>query len=246
MVASAVRPDFRGLSHCFQGGCAMTRLDLTPLFRSTVGFDRVSRLLEAALNDNGNAAAPYPPYNIEKLSDDAYRIVMAVAGFGENDIAVTVKGKHPVRRRPHRREGRRRALSAPRHCRPCVRAPLRSRRPYRGRWRRARERPAGHRPAPGNPGSVEAADHRDQIHQISQGDLQQGCVIPPAQSDRRTEAPAARETGRPVSFLAPEYPRTTGRQTVGKQRCRPLPAARSNRARHRRLFPLSISGIFGQ
>ena len=69
----------------------MTRLDLTPLFRSTVGFDRVSRLLEAALNDNGNAAAPYPPYNIEKLSDDAYRIVMAVAGFGENDIAVTVK-----------------------------------------------------------------------------------------------------------------------------------------------------------
>lgn len=69
----------------------MTRLDFTPLFSSTVGFDRVSRLLEAALNDNGNAAAPYPPYNIERLSDDAYRIVMAVAGFGEDDIAVTVK-----------------------------------------------------------------------------------------------------------------------------------------------------------
>lgn len=69
----------------------MTGLDLTPLFRSTVGFDRVSRLLESALNDNGNTAAPYPPYNIEKVSDDEYRIVMAVAGFGDDDITITVK-----------------------------------------------------------------------------------------------------------------------------------------------------------
>ncbi|MCY3671401.1 MAG: Hsp20 family protein, partial [Alphaproteobacteria bacterium] len=69
----------------------MTRLDFSPLFRSTVGFDRVSHLLEAAMNENAGAAASYPPYNIEKLSDDAYRIVMAVAGFGEEDIAVTVK-----------------------------------------------------------------------------------------------------------------------------------------------------------
>ena len=69
----------------------MTRLDFSPLFRSTVGFDRVSRLLEAAMNENAGTAASYPPYNIEKLSDDAYRIVMAVAGFGEADIAVTVK-----------------------------------------------------------------------------------------------------------------------------------------------------------
>ncbi|MCY4190465.1 MAG: Hsp20 family protein [Rhodospirillaceae bacterium] len=69
----------------------MTGLDLTPLFRSTVGYDRVSRLLESALSDNGNATTPYPPYNIEKLSDDAYRIVMAVAGFSEEDIVITVK-----------------------------------------------------------------------------------------------------------------------------------------------------------
>ena len=69
----------------------MTRLDFSPLFRSTVGFDRVSRLLEAAMNENAGTAASYPHYNIEKLSDDAYRIVMAVAGFGEADIAVTVK-----------------------------------------------------------------------------------------------------------------------------------------------------------
>ena len=64
----------------------MTRLDFTPLFRSTVGFDRVSRLLEAAMNENAGAAAAYPPYNIEKLSDDAYRIVMAVAGFGMDEM----------------------------------------------------------------------------------------------------------------------------------------------------------------
>ena len=127
----------------------MTRLDLTPLFRSTVGFDRVSRLLETALNDNGNAAAPYPPYNIEKLSDDAYRIVMAVAGFGEADIAVTVKENTLfVEGRIAGKDDGARYL-APRHCRPCVRAPLRSRRPYRGRRRRAREWPAGHRSAPG-------------------------------------------------------------------------------------------------
>ncbi len=66
----------------------MTNFDLSPLFRSTVGFDRVGRLLESALNDNG---ATYPPYNIEKLGDDDYRIVLAVAGFGEDDLTVTVK-----------------------------------------------------------------------------------------------------------------------------------------------------------
>ena len=80
----------------------MTRLDFSPLFRSTVGFDRVSRLLEAAMNDNAGAAAAYPPYNIEKLSDDAYRIVMAVAGFGEDDLDIqveseelTIRGRKP-------------------------------------------------------------------------------------------------------------------------------------------------------
>ena len=65
-------------------------IDLSPLFRSTIGFDRLGRLLESAMQ--GDAAAPaYPPYNIEKVGDDAYRIVMAVAGFGEGDLDVTVK-----------------------------------------------------------------------------------------------------------------------------------------------------------
>lgn len=64
----------------------MTTLDFSPLFRSTVGFDRLSRMLESnMLTDQGNA---YPPYNIVKLTEDEYRITMAVAGFGENDIEI--------------------------------------------------------------------------------------------------------------------------------------------------------------
>lgn len=64
-------------------------LDLSPLFRSTVGFDRVSRLLEDAFNDVAQPA--YPPYNIEKVGDNDYRIVIAVAGFAQNELTVTVK-----------------------------------------------------------------------------------------------------------------------------------------------------------
>ena len=69
----------------------MRTYDLSPLFRSTVGFDRMTRLLEAALKaeESGNG---YPPYNIEKLGDDQYRISMAVAGFRPEDLEITA---HP-------------------------------------------------------------------------------------------------------------------------------------------------------
>ena len=66
----------------------MRTFDLTPLFRSTVGFDRMSRLLDSALNLDDSALA-YPPYNIEKRGENEYRITMAVAGFSETDIEVT-------------------------------------------------------------------------------------------------------------------------------------------------------------
>jgi molecular chaperone IbpA len=66
----------------------MTELDFSPLFRSTVGFDRLSRLLDSATRDD---SVGYPPYNIEKTGEDAYRITMAVAGFGEDDISITAK-----------------------------------------------------------------------------------------------------------------------------------------------------------
>ncbi len=64
--------------------------DLTPLLRATVGFDRMMNLLDSATRvDEG--ALSYPPYNIEKIGEDDYRIVMAVAGFGEDDLDITVK-----------------------------------------------------------------------------------------------------------------------------------------------------------
>ncbi|HEX6113533.1 MAG TPA: Hsp20 family protein, partial [Geminicoccaceae bacterium] len=68
----------------------MRTYDFTPLFRSSVGFDRWSNLFEAAARADDSAAG-YPPYNIEKMGEDKYRIMMAVAGFGENDIDVTAQ-----------------------------------------------------------------------------------------------------------------------------------------------------------
>ena len=66
----------------------MTRFDFSPLFRSTVGFDRMMNLLEASSRTGEDG---YPPYNIEKKGDSDYRITMAVAGFGEDDLAIEVK-----------------------------------------------------------------------------------------------------------------------------------------------------------
>jgi molecular chaperone IbpA len=58
--------------------------------RSTIGFDRIDRLFQDALRQNDSAAS-YPPYNIEKLGEDAYRITMAVAGFAEDELDITVR-----------------------------------------------------------------------------------------------------------------------------------------------------------
>lgn len=68
----------------------MDRFDFSPLFRSTIGFDRLTRLVDAANHVDG-AALAYPPYNIETTGDDAYRLTMAVAGFSPAEIDVTVQ-----------------------------------------------------------------------------------------------------------------------------------------------------------
>jgi molecular chaperone IbpA len=68
----------------------MRTYDLTPLMRSTIGFDRFDRLFEQAFQ-HADSGSSYPPYNIEKRGEDAYRISMAVAGFGEDDLEITVK-----------------------------------------------------------------------------------------------------------------------------------------------------------
>ncbi len=65
----------------------MNALNLSPLFRTAIGFDRLAQMA-----DNAAAAdQSYPPYNIEKNGDDSYRLTMAVAGFGPDDIELTVK-----------------------------------------------------------------------------------------------------------------------------------------------------------
>jgi molecular chaperone IbpA len=76
----------------------MRHVDFSPLYRSTVGFDRLFTMLDSLAQPDG--AQTYPPYNIERTGEDAYRISMAVAGFSENEISIeahrnvlTVKGE---------------------------------------------------------------------------------------------------------------------------------------------------------
>jgi molecular chaperone IbpA len=77
----------------------MRTFDLSPLYRSTVGFDRVFSLLDKA-SGLENGGTTYPPYNIERTGDNSYRVTIAVAGFSESDLSIeskentlTVKGE---------------------------------------------------------------------------------------------------------------------------------------------------------
>jgi molecular chaperone IbpA len=67
----------------------MNALDLSPLFRTAIGFDRLARTLEATRG--GADAQGYPPYNIEKTAEDGYVLTLAVAGFGPEDIEVVAR-----------------------------------------------------------------------------------------------------------------------------------------------------------
>lgn len=75
----------------------MRHVDFSPLYRSTVGFDRLFTILDSLAQPEGGQS--YPPYNIERTGEDSYRISMAVAGFAEDDISIeahrnvlTIKG----------------------------------------------------------------------------------------------------------------------------------------------------------
>ena len=77
----------------------MRTFDLAPLYRSTVGFDRLFSML-----DGFEAAPGYPPYNIERTGENDYRITVAVAGFGDNELSIeakentlTIKGEKQVK-----------------------------------------------------------------------------------------------------------------------------------------------------
>ena len=69
----------------------MHAYDLSPLFRSTVGFDHLSQLIDSAFKIDERAANSYPPYNIAKLSEDEYEITMAVAGFKQSELNVVAQ-----------------------------------------------------------------------------------------------------------------------------------------------------------
>jgi len=68
----------------------MRTFDLAPLYRSTVGFDQLANMMDRVLSIDV-AQPSYPPYNIEKTADDAYRISLAVAGFSADDLSIEVK-----------------------------------------------------------------------------------------------------------------------------------------------------------
>jgi molecular chaperone IbpA len=68
----------------------MRTFDLNPLYRSTVGFDRMFSLLDSLSGTDGTVPT-YPPYNIERTGENAYRVTMAVAGFGEKDLSIEAK-----------------------------------------------------------------------------------------------------------------------------------------------------------
>jgi molecular chaperone IbpA len=66
----------------------MATIDFAPLFRTAIGFDRFIRMIDTAQDAT---ATSYPPYNIERTGEDSYRLTMAVAGFGPDDIEMTVR-----------------------------------------------------------------------------------------------------------------------------------------------------------
>jgi molecular chaperone IbpA len=69
----------------------MRTYDLSPLYRATVGFDRMADLLDRALTTDVGTGNGYPPYNIEKLDENAYRISVAVAGFTADELNIEVR-----------------------------------------------------------------------------------------------------------------------------------------------------------
>jgi molecular chaperone IbpA len=83
----------------------MTTFDFSPLFRTSVGYDRLASLLNSATRLEQGAG--FPPYNIQKAGEDRYRITMAVAGFSENELNITTENNRLVvtGEKPEEQEG---------------------------------------------------------------------------------------------------------------------------------------------
>jgi molecular chaperone IbpA len=96
----------------------MRTFDLAPLYRSTVGFDRLFSLVDQLAGSDG-ASPGYPPYNIERTGENAYRITVAVAGFSERDLnlevkenTLTIRGEHQNGSGEHKSETLYRGIAA--------------------------------------------------------------------------------------------------------------------------------------
>ncbi len=115
----------------------MDRFDFSPLFRSTIGFDRLARLVDTAARVDSTAQS-YPPYNIEKTGEDAYRLTMAVAGFSQDEIDITVHENTLIVTGKAQKEDETGRYLHQRHRPACLRAALQPGRPSQGHRRQHR------------------------------------------------------------------------------------------------------------
>ena len=145
-----------------------------PLFSTTVGFDRMARLLEQVPSET---APTYPPYNIQKMGENAYRVTLAVAGFGEDEIGVEVKENLlTVAGKLAKENGANESYLHRGIATPRVRAALQPRRSHPGNGRGARQGAAAHRLGARAPRSAQGAQdrHRDRR---PEADRPQGLLI---------------------------------------------------------------------
>ena len=133
----------------------MRQFDLAPLYRNTVGFDRLFSMLDQSVSVD--AAPTYPPYNIERTGENAYRISVAVAGFTDQDLAIEVKENAlSVRGEKKAADDRKAEVLHQGIAARSLRAPFPARRRRPGDGRRSRERPAAPRSRARDPGGEEA------------------------------------------------------------------------------------------
>ena len=159
-----------------KGGHAMRAFDFAPLYRSTVGFDRMFSMLDQLDGVEGSVSS-YPPYNIERSGENAFRISVAVAGFTDADLSIetkenrlTIRGEKQTN---DRGEGRRRPLQG--HRRADLRTWLPARRPCSGQRREPGERAPKRRACARDSGGDEASgDPNHELQQASGGQADQG------------------------------------------------------------------------
>ncbi|MEY9505863.1 HSP20 family molecular chaperone IbpA [Bradyrhizobium diazoefficiens] len=136
----------------------MRTYNISPLWRSTIGFDRVFDLVDAARHTAGEAN--YPPCNVERLSDDRYRISLALAGFSPDEITVTAE-QSVLTIEGRKGEKGRRGLRLSRHLVATFQAAVRSGCPRPGRGSTVRQRPAADRVGSRDSGRHEASPDPD-------------------------------------------------------------------------------------